>query len=101
MSISSPLSVEQAEAVARNVQAVEGVADLNAGRFGEVAMLFPHTRVHGLRSKADGGVEVHVTIDLNHLGKDTDLRAFAEQIRDVVKSTVDLPADVVLADATY
>lgn len=95
------LTLPQAEAVAARVRAVSGVADLHAGRFGEVALLFPRARVHGLRTGPDGGLEVHVVVDLDAVGTGTDLHTLSARIRKTVGAVVDLPTDVVLADAVY
>lgn len=101
MSVTSPLSPAQAHALAADVRALEGVANLHGGSFGEVALLFPRERVHGLRINAVGELEVHVTVDLDVLGTEVDLRAFSEKIREIATTATGLTTDVILADAVY
>lgn len=43
---------------------VRGVAGLSSGRFGEVALLLPGTRINGIRpAQSHEGVEVHLIYD--------------------------------------
>lgn len=96
-----PLPLALAQHTAATIEAIPGVASLHPGRFGEVALLFPRTRVRGLRRADPVGIEVHVTVDLDVLGLDANLHHFAEHVRRVAADTAGVPVTVVLADALY
>ena len=52
------------EAMRDAALAVPGVAGLSSGRFGEVALLLPGTRIHGIRpSDNHDGAEIHLVYD--------------------------------------
>ena len=59
---SHDVTAEEAQAIANQVLAVDGVSGMHSGNVGEVAMLFPGTRVVGLRIR-EGVLQVHVTAD--------------------------------------
>ena len=46
---SNDVTAEEAQAIADQVLAVDGVSGMHSGNVGEVAMLFPGARVAGLR----------------------------------------------------
>lgn len=80
---------------------LRGVAKLSGGRFGEVSLLFPSERIHGISRptpRDDTHLELHVVVDVS-AGKP--LAALGDVIRTTVRST--WPAaqtvDVVFADA--
>ena len=93
MTQSVPL--EAAEAIVSDVTSVTGVAGMHSGQFGEVALLYPGTRVQGLRVK-DSRLEVHLVCDY---AAGEDLYRVAEKVRAVVARHVDLPVDVIFGDA--
>ena len=61
--------------IRERVLSVDGVADLHAGTFGEIATHLPGRRVNGVRV-GRSGVEVHVVIYL-----DTDVAGVARGVR--------------------
>ncbi|WP_342319001.1 hypothetical protein [Corynebacterium mayonis] len=79
---------------------VPGVASLHAGRYGEVAVLLPGTRVMGLRrvSRAgEDGLEVHLVAQYK---ASRNMHDVADEVRTVVSEATGLPfVDVVVADA--
>lgn len=96
-----PVPVRRAAALTRALLTVDGVAALHPGQFGEVALLYPRGRVPGLRVTPGHGprLEVHVVVDVDAYRRP--LSGLAAAVRDVVtESGVDLPVDVVFADAT-
>lgn len=96
MSASFPIEYPEAESIAERVRAVDGVADLYPGHFGEVALLFAGHRVAGLRVNRDDHLEVHVVADLNHA---RDLNNLSEAVRSAAAQD-SRPVDVIIADAT-
>lgn len=95
------LTAETARAIVDAVTGLRGVAKLSPGRFGEVALLFPGERIHGISRPApsdDTYLELHVVVDVS---SDVVLAELGDAIRDTVRST--WPAartvDVVFADA--
>lgn len=97
MSYSDPVPHEKAVAIVNALTSVPGVAGMHAGRFGEIALLFPGERVRGLRVD-DGRLQVHVDVDLDQLGLESDLHQFAGKLRDLVTQKTNLPVDVTVAD---
>ena len=95
MTAADLIEYPQAAELAERVLAVDGVADLHSGSFGEVALLYPGHRVPGLRLDRSGRLEVHVVADL---ARATDLRSLSVDGRGAVGG--DRPIDVVVADAT-
>lgn len=59
--MANPVPLEAAESIAAAVATLPFVDGLDEGRFGEVALMYPRTRVPGLRW-ADGRLEVHVRL---------------------------------------
>ena len=59
-----------AERIAEVVLAVDGVAGLHGGMFGEAATYLPGRRVSGIRL-GDNGTEVHVTLVAGHSVRET------------------------------
>lgn len=98
----APLTADQAEAVAAAITALDPVAGLDGGRFGEVALLFPGRRVTGLREAA-GRLAAHVRLRVAGPG-DGDLRPRLDEVRAAARGALgpgdDRPIDVVLADVT-
>lgn len=86
--------IETAEEVAVLVLAVPGVAQLHAGRFGEVATYLPGRRVTGVKL-TDDRVEVHVVVRFGE-----PLRAVAAHIHAVVAAVVTVPVQVFIEDLT-
>lgn len=84
--------LEDAERIAAVVTAVEGVAGLHAGMFGEVATYLPGRRVSGVRIAADR-VDVHVSLVLG-----VPVRPTATAIQRAVAELIQLPVDVTIED---
>lgn len=93
MTQSVPLDV--AEAIVSEVTSIHGVGDMHSGQFGEVALLYPGTRVQGLRVN-DSRLEVRLVCDY---AAGEDLHRVAEKVRSVASRHVDLPVDVIFGDA--
>ncbi|QGU02896.1 hypothetical protein CKALI_10205 [Corynebacterium kalinowskii] len=76
-----------------DILAINGVASMHRGQFGEIALLFPGSRVPGIRCSNEG-VEVHV------VAKRTagDLHKLADAIRTQASSHTDAPVDVYIGD---
>ncbi|MBZ8177700.1 hypothetical protein GP475_02275 [Corynebacterium poyangense] len=93
------LDVDVAEKLAADITAIDGVADMHAGNFGEVALYYPRTRVRGLRQTTGDNprFEVHIVADLS---RPLDLYDVAERVRQVASAAQSLPVDVTIADAT-
>ncbi len=83
---------DDSERIAAAVTAVEGVAALHPGRFGEVATYLPGRRIPGVRI-ADDRVDVHVSCEL-----DAPVRRTAAEIQRAVAALIDLPVDVTIED---
>lgn len=83
---------DAAERIAAAVSAVEGVAGLHAGMFGEVATYLPGRRVSGIRIGTDR-VDVHVSLALG-----MPVRPTATAIQRAVGELTDLPVDVTIED---
>lgn len=80
------------ERIAAAVSAVEGVAGLHPGMFGEVATYLPGRRVSGIRIAADR-VDVHVSLVLG-----VPVRPTATAIQRAVAHLTELPVDVTIED---
>ena len=93
MTQSVPLDV--AEAIVSEVTSIHGVGDMHSGQFGEVALLYPGTRVRGLRL-TDPRLEVHLVCDY---AAGEDLYRVAEKVRAAASQHVDLTVDVFFGDA--
>lgn len=83
---------DAADRIAAAVSAVDGVAGLHAGMFGEVATYLPGRRVSGIRIGADR-VDVHVSLVLG-----APVRSTATAIQRAVGELTDLPVDVTIED---
>jgi uncharacterized alkaline shock family protein YloU len=83
---------EDADRIAAIVTAVEGVAGLHAGMFGEVATYLPGRRVSGIRIGQDR-VDIHVSLLLTAPVRDT-----ATAIQRAVAAITALPVDVTVED---
>ena len=94
-SASTSLGRATADRLAAAIRSVRGVADLHAGRYGEVATLFPRHRVNGLR-RTPGELEVHLVVDLD-AGRP--LYEIAAEVRGVVTQLLDTPVTICFADA--
>lgn len=97
MAAHEQLSVDQAEALVQRITAIPGVADMHSGRFGEVALYYPRTRVRGLKQSTGENprFEVHIVADLSAQPQLYDL---AEEVRTVAAQAQPLPVDVTIAD---
>lgn len=65
---SAELTLPLATSIAKAVTDLRGVAKLSPGRFGEVALLFPGERVHGIRRPSpqnDTHLELHIVVDVS------------------------------------
>lgn len=65
---SDELTLAIATSIAEAVTDLRGVAKLSPGRFGEVALLFPGERVHGIRRPTpqdDTHLELHIVVDVS------------------------------------
>lgn len=94
------LTRDEAEALAGDILALDGVDGLHGGRYGEVALLYPKARVRGLKmtSPRDGGptrLEVHVTADAAAM---PNLYELAKTIRNTAAGYTDAPVDVTFGD---
>jgi uncharacterized alkaline shock family protein YloU len=85
-------SVDPVDTIAAAVTAVDGVAGLHGGMFGEVGTYLPGRRVAGITTRSDV-TEVHVTLDFG-----SDIRAVADRVRRAVSAIVDGRVDVVVED---
>ncbi len=83
---------ELAEAIAAAATAIDGVAELHGGIFGEAATYLPGRRVAGVRLD-DDATEVHVSILFGF-----PVRRVAEAVRDAVAPLVTGPVHVVVED---
>lgn len=96
-----PVPASRAAALTRAILAVDGVAALHPGKFGEVALLYPRGRVPGLRVTPGQNprLETHIVVDVGAYRRP--LSGLAAAVRDAVtESGVALPVDVVFADVT-
>ncbi|WP_291313230.1 hypothetical protein [Corynebacterium sp. UBA2622] len=80
--------------------AVPGVAGLDPGRFGEVAILLPGARIEGIRPSERGGLrglEAHLVFDVS---SGRDVRSVAEEARSAIAGATGADyVDVVVSDA--
>jgi uncharacterized alkaline shock family protein YloU len=83
---------ELVDAIAAAATAVEGVADLHGGIFGEAATYLPGRRVAGIRVD-EQGTEVHVVLLFGY-----PVRRTAEAVRDAVAPLVSGPVHVTVED---
>ncbi|AZA14407.1 hypothetical protein ACFPVT_04265 [Corynebacterium choanae] len=93
------LNREQAEALRDDIVALDGVAGLYGGQFGEIAMLFAGARVRGLHITDDDQdnprLAVYVIADSKHLQP---VQQLGETVRTVAGKHCDLPIDVTISD---
>jgi uncharacterized alkaline shock family protein YloU len=85
-------ATELAEAIAAAVTAVDGVAELHGGIFGEAATYLPGRRVAGVRIDGDD-TEIHVSVLFGF-----PVRHTAAAVRDAVAPLVTGPVHVVVED---
>lgn len=83
---------ELVDVIAAAVLAVDGVADLHGGMFGEAATYLPGRRVAGIRT-GEQGTEVHVSLLFGY-----PLRSTAQVVRDAVAPLVSGSVHVVVED---
>lgn len=83
---------ELADAIAAAVTAVDGVAELHGGMFGEAATYLPGRRVAGIRLNGND-TEVHVSLLFGFA-----VRPTAEAVRDAVAPLVPGPVHVTVED---
>lgn len=89
MTAPDPLAYDDARTVADAILSFPGVAQLDAGRFGEKALLFPEERIPGLTydsaEESNSGratLGVRTVVDLKPLeATGTDLHKLGDQIR--------------------
>ncbi|GEM_PF-712325 len=99
-----PLVTPEGAAALRDaVLAVPGVAGVDAGRFGEVALLLPGQRVDGFRpSERDGrrGLEAHLVFDVS---SGRNVRDVARDARAAIVAATDPESvgfvDIIVTDA--
>lgn len=95
------LDRESAEKLVDAITGIDGVAALNGGRYGEVAMLFPGTRVRGIHvttprdNSQSQRLEVNVVADGEKL---PNLDKLATAVREVAQGYVSIPVDVHIVD---
>lgn len=94
------VSRETGEAARDAALAVPGVAGLDGGRVGEVALLLPGTRIEGVRALRRGetpGLEVHIVYNVD---SGREITAVADDVRAAVRKATEFNVvDVVVADA--
>lgn len=88
----APPVPETADLVAAAALAVDGVADLHTGTFGEVATHLPGRRVSGVRITADV-TEVHLVLQWG-----APVLATADAVRVAVQPLVGTPVDIAVQD---
>lgn len=98
---SAELTLPIATSIAESVTDLRGVAKLSPGRFGEVALLFPGERVHGIRRPSpqdDTHLELHIVVDVS---AGVPLAELGDATRTTVRATwpVVRRVDVVFDDA--
>ncbi|WP_394280820.1 hypothetical protein [Corynebacterium sp.] len=93
------IDIDDATVAQAAVLAIDGVAAMHPGRYGEVALLYPHERVVGLKPLArDGeeGLEAHVVVDVDAGRNVYDV---AEAVRHTVRNATGLNmVDVTIGD---
>lgn len=94
MPATSPISKETAQSIVASISSLPHVRGMHAGRFGEVALLFPGERVKGLLL-IDGRLETHIVASMDGL---PDLKELANAVRAIVEQQVDVPVDVIIGD---
>lgn len=92
---------ETAHAARDAALGVNGVAGLDGGRVGEVALLLPGERVEGLkhaqRGETGAGIEAHIVFDVS---SGRDIESVADDVRSAILANTDFTfVDVVVADA--
>lgn len=87
---------EPADAIAGAVLAVDGVADLYGGLFGEVGTYLPGRRIPGIRVDDAGNAEVHVVLQWG-----VPVPAAAEAVRRAVSLLVPGTVHVVVDDVAH
>lgn len=87
-------SASDAERIRDTVIALDGVADLHGGAFGEIATYLPGGRVAGVRVDRSG-IEVHVVVYL-----EADITHVAEEVRGAAQALFSdqRPCTVVVED---
>ncbi|MCZ9309433.1 hypothetical protein ACUY3K_10015 [Corynebacterium uberis] len=113
MTTEDPIAYEDARAIADGITALDGVAHLHAGHFGEKALLFPGERIPGLHvttSSEDDSehLEVRVVADLHALNESgSSLHDLGQDIRRIAQGPAQghgvgrspFPVDVIIVDA--
>ncbi|MDQ1178706.1 MULTISPECIES: hypothetical protein [unclassified Rhodococcus (in: high G+C Gram-positive bacteria)] len=92
MSPAAPSGSDRADLVADAVVAVDGVASLHGGMFGEIGTYLPGRRVAGVAIR-DDGTEIHIAVT-----PDAVVRETADAVRRAVRAVVDAPVHVVVED---
>lgn len=107
MTATDPLAYDDARTVADALLSLPGVTRLDAGRFGEKALLFPEERIPGLTynsaDESDSGratLGVRAVVDLKPLeATGTDLHKLGVQIRQEAQRRLgSVDVDVTIAD---
>lgn len=92
MSPAAPSGSDRADHVADAVLAVDGVASLHGGVFGEIGTYLPGRRVAGIAIR-DDMTEIHIAVTPTAVVRDT-----ADAVRRAVRAVVDAPVNVVVED---
>ncbi|MDU0478681.1 hypothetical protein QVA66_05460 [Staphylococcus chromogenes] len=89
-----------AQSIADQVAALPGVAGLHAGKFGEIALLYPGQKVPGLRL-TDHSLEIHISVSYGacqQLDVDMQVLDYLAKTTAQVGATAGLPVDVYIED---
>lgn len=95
------LDRNQANALVEEICSLDGIAGLDGGKFGEIAILFPGNKVRGLHvttpkdKKDTERLEVYVIVDGE---KQPSIEKLAFAVRKAASAYTDAPIDVIIAD---
>lgn len=95
------LDRNQADALIEEICSLDGVAGLDGGKFGEVAILLPGRKIRGLhvttpKDKNDTErLEVYVIVDGE---KQPSIEKLAFAVRQAASAYTDAPVDVIVTD---
>ncbi|NMF32636.1 hypothetical protein HF851_10175 [Corynebacterium ammoniagenes] len=95
------LDLDTAQRIKDAVVSLDGVAELSAGSFGEVSLLFAGARVGGIRKpspREDTVIEIHVVVDVS---SEKVLQELGAEIRQAAMAACSelTRVDVIFADA--
>ena len=81
-----PLDRDRAATLAAQIEAVDGVAALYPGKFGEITLLYPQVRVPGIRfSQDEKAVTIYLVADVS---VDTPLPHAADEVREIAATAL-------------